>query len=222
MAQIEIVPVEGLSRFTTFCKLPRLLYRGMSGFVPPLDVERWTLFAHRLNPHYKLVEEQKFLARRDGQWVGRIAAQIYKDVIPVGASPAQFGALDAIDDIDVVRALLAAAEDWLRARGAERILEGRNEAQVAAVTHEAGPLLIVAGAGTDGNHFAFLRLFLGGVGDDDAALGLLFAFESLDHNPVVQGTKRHCKVFLFCAGDGGPPHRRMTKRMLLALSDDEC
>jgi DNA helicase-2/ATP-dependent DNA helicase PcrA len=33
-------------------------------------------------------------------------------------------------------------------RGAERILEGLNEAQAAAVTHEAGPLLIIAGAGT--------------------------------------------------------------------------
>jgi hypothetical protein len=121
MAQIEIVPVEGVSRFTTFCKLPRLLYRGMSGFAPPLDLERWTLFAHRLNPHYKLVEEQKFLARRNGVWVGRIAAQLYKDVIPVGASPAQFGALDAVDDIEVVRALVSAAEDWLRARGASRM-----------------------------------------------------------------------------------------------------
>jgi DNA helicase-2/ATP-dependent DNA helicase PcrA len=34
------------------------------------------------------------------------------------------------------------------ARGAERILEGLNDAQTAAVTHEAGPLLIIAGAGT--------------------------------------------------------------------------
>ena len=34
------------------------------------------------------------------------------------------------------------------ARGAERILEGLNEAQAAAVAHEAGPLLIIAGAGT--------------------------------------------------------------------------
>jgi DNA helicase-2/ATP-dependent DNA helicase PcrA len=34
------------------------------------------------------------------------------------------------------------------ARGAERILEGLNPAQAAAVTHEAGPLLIIAGAGT--------------------------------------------------------------------------
>ncbi|HYB41654.1 MAG TPA: ATP-dependent DNA helicase [Candidatus Methylomirabilis sp.] len=34
------------------------------------------------------------------------------------------------------------------ARGVERILEGLNEAQTTAVTHEAGPLLIIAGAGT--------------------------------------------------------------------------
>ncbi|MGH7348658.1 MAG: ATP-dependent helicase [Candidatus Rokuibacteriota bacterium] len=34
------------------------------------------------------------------------------------------------------------------ARGAERILEGLNTPQAAAVTHETGPLLIIAGAGT--------------------------------------------------------------------------
>src|SRR5262245_59036494 len=33
-------------------------------------------------------------------------------------------------------------------RGAERILDGLNEAQGTAVTHEGGPLLISAGAGT--------------------------------------------------------------------------
>src|SRR5262249_57051707 len=33
-------------------------------------------------------------------------------------------------------------------RGADRILEGLNAAQAAAVTHETGPLLIIAGAGT--------------------------------------------------------------------------
>src|SRR5688572_10923851 len=34
------------------------------------------------------------------------------------------------------------------ARGTDRILDGLNAAQAAAVTHEAGPLLIIAGAGT--------------------------------------------------------------------------
>ena len=36
----------------------------------------------------------------------------------------------------------------VEARAQDRILEGLNEAQLAAVTHESGPLLIVAGAGT--------------------------------------------------------------------------
>ncbi|HET6377912.1 MAG TPA: hypothetical protein VFG05_06345 [Methylocella sp.] len=122
MTGIEIVPARGVRRFSVFCKLPRLLYAGTKGFAPPLDAERWANFAHLLNPHYKLVAEQKFLARRSGRWVGRIAAQIYKPgVTPVGASRAQFGALDAIDDVEVIEALTRAAEDWLKERGAERI-----------------------------------------------------------------------------------------------------
>jgi hypothetical protein len=122
MAQIEILPASGLGRFLTYNKLPRLLYAGQQGFAPPLDVERWTLHGHALQPHFKLVEAQEFLARKDGEWVGRILAQVYKpEITPVDASRFQFGSLDAIDDIEVVRALLAAAEDWLRIRGADRI-----------------------------------------------------------------------------------------------------
>lgn len=122
MAKIDILPVDGLLRFRTFCKLPRLLYAGAKGFAPSLDVERWTTFGHVLNPHFKLVEAREFLARRDGQWVGRIAAQVYKpEITPVGASRAQFGTLDAVDDVEVTRALTQAAEDWLQARGADRI-----------------------------------------------------------------------------------------------------
>lgn len=122
MSALDIIPVDSLAGFLTFSKLPRLLYAGMKGFAPPLDVERWTRYGHRLNPHFTRVEAQEFLARRNGDWVGRIAAQMYKPGIePVGASRAQFGSLDAVDDIEVVRALTRAAEAWLAQRGAERI-----------------------------------------------------------------------------------------------------
>ena len=117
---IEIVPVKGIGTFLAFCRLPRQLYKGMDGFAPPLDAERWTNFAGRFNPHYKLVESQAFLARRDGKYVGRVSAQIYKNgITPVGASPAQFGALDAVDDVTVVAALMRAVEAWLRERSAQ-------------------------------------------------------------------------------------------------------
>lgn len=46
-------------------------------------------------------------------------------------------------------------------------------------------------AGADGDDFAFLRLFLGGVGNDDPALGLLLAFEATDNDPVVQRPEFH-------------------------------
>ena len=120
--RIEIVEAKGLAHFLTYNKLPRLLYRGMQGFAPPLDVERWTLHGHKLNPHFKLVEAQEFLARRDGRWVGRILAQVYKpEFAPVEASRFQFGSLDAEDDLETVRALTGAAEAWLKARGAMAI-----------------------------------------------------------------------------------------------------
>jgi hypothetical protein len=122
MSPIDITPVKGLSKFLTFCKLPRLLYSGNDGFAPSLDIERWTLYAHRLNPHYKLVESKAWLAWRDGKAVGRVSAQIYKDgIVPHEASGFQFGDLDTIDDPDVVAKLLIAAESWLRDHGAKLI-----------------------------------------------------------------------------------------------------
>jgi hypothetical protein len=117
--KIEIIPANGLRNFLAFCRLPRLLYKNQPGFSPPLDAERWTMFAHKLNPHFKLVESQAFLARKNGKLAGRISAQLYNETYtPLGASRAQFGCLDAIDDDEVVAALTRAAEDWLRQRGA--------------------------------------------------------------------------------------------------------
>jgi hypothetical protein len=119
---VEILSAKGLGNFLAFCRLPRLLYKDRKGFAPPLDAERWTLHGARLNPHFKLVDAQAWLARKDGQFVGRIYAQIYKEAYaPLGASRAQFGCLDAIDDPAVVEALVDAAEAWLRQRGAERV-----------------------------------------------------------------------------------------------------
>jgi len=116
---IEITPVDGLGSFIAFCKVPRIIYRGMKGFAPSLDAERWTLYAKWLNPHFNQVDSQAWIARRDGKLAGRITAQVYKDgIVPRDASPAQFGSLDAIEDEEVVAKLTSTAEAWLKSRGA--------------------------------------------------------------------------------------------------------
>src|SRR5215813_12670749 len=45
---------------------------------------------------------------------------------------------------------------------------------------------LVAAAGADGNHLTLRGLFLGGVRNDDAALGLLFGVDALHYDAVVQ------------------------------------
>src|SRR5690606_12798828 len=49
----------------------------------------------------------------------------------------------------------------------------------------------VAGAGAHGNDHALGGLFLGGIGDDDPALGLFFTVYATDDHTVVQGTEAH-------------------------------
>src|SRR5271157_1712754 len=49
----------------------------------------------------------------------------------------------------------------------------------------------VTGSRPDGDHLAFLRLFLGGVGNDDAALRLVLSCDAADDDAVVQWTEFH-------------------------------
>src|SRR3546814_18954837 len=63
---------------------------------------------------------------------------------------------------------------------------------VAGLDVERGDFAIVgAGARPDRDDFAFLRLFLGGVGNDDAAGRLFFGFDTANKHAVVQRTKLH-------------------------------
>src|SRR6266851_2878161 len=51
--------------------------------------------------------------------------------------------------------------------------------------------VLAAGAGTDSDDLAFHRLFLRGVGDDDAAGGLGGLLDAADEHTIVQWSKRH-------------------------------
>ena len=70
------------------------------------------------NPFYEHAARELFLARRGGRVVGRIAAiddRLHREVH--GDNTGFFGFFECVDDAPVARALLAAAGDWLKARG---------------------------------------------------------------------------------------------------------
>src|SRR6201994_1386069 len=57
---------------------------------------------------------------------------------------------------------------------------------------------LVAATRADGDDFALRGLFLGSVGDDDAASSLLFGVDALDHDAVVKRTEFHAVLLRSC------------------------
>ena len=92
-------------------------------WVPPLHFELSERLDPRKNPFFTRAEVTLFTAWRDGRIVGRCSAQIDREHLRVwNDDTGFFGFFDTIDDEEVAKALLGAAEGWLRRRGMKRML----------------------------------------------------------------------------------------------------
>jgi GNAT superfamily N-acetyltransferase len=119
---IEITPVRGRRDLRAFVDLPFRLHAG-TPWIPPLKLERYAYLSRKLNPFFKHGEAEYFLARRDGRVVGRVSAQMDRAFNEYhGNRWGLFGFLEFEDDPEVFDGLLAAAEEWLRARGRDRMV----------------------------------------------------------------------------------------------------
>jgi len=119
---LTIEPVQGNRGFREFLSVPFPLYENDPNWVPPLTFERLQHLNPKKNPYFAAAEVAYWVARRNGEAVGRISAQInqahlerHKD------ATGHFGFLEAQDDPEVFSRLLGTAEDWLRHRGMTRI-----------------------------------------------------------------------------------------------------
>jgi hypothetical protein len=112
---VEIVPVtdgRGLDRFIAF---PYDQYRGDPLWVPQLRMDVRTLLTPQKNPFFQHAAAQYFLARADGQTVGRIAA--IKNDAHTHEHHDQtgfYGFFESAPDERVAYALFDAAAAWLR------------------------------------------------------------------------------------------------------------
>jgi GNAT superfamily N-acetyltransferase len=122
-AGVRVTPVSGRADLKAFIDLPFRVHANHPLWVPLPKLERWLFLNRRLNAFFSHGEAEYFIAKRDGRVVGRITAQVNHAFNDYQKKKwGWYGFLEFEDDQGVVEALLSAAEEWLRARGMERMV----------------------------------------------------------------------------------------------------
>ena len=123
MSQIQISQVSSRRDRDAFIKFQWRIYENDPAWVPPLIIERRAFLDRKRHPFYQHGDAALFLARRNGEIVGRIAASDDPRYNALHQSNVGcFGLFESIDDVDVARALFDAASDWLRQRGRSEMI----------------------------------------------------------------------------------------------------
>ena len=118
MSTIEIKQVSNRKELTQFVQFYYDLYRGNNYAVPYLFNEEMNTLRSDRNPSFECCDAKYFMAFRDGQLVGRVAAIINRRANERWErKQIRFGWFDFIDDKEVSKALLQAVEDWGRKEG---------------------------------------------------------------------------------------------------------
>jgi len=122
-SSIEIIPVTDKAMSRRFLAVPDTVYINDPNWRPQLGFERAAHLNPAKNPGAATLENrQLFLAVRDRQDIGRIAAFINPaHNAHSEANDGFFGFFDCIADAEVGTALLEAAEAWLRERQVDKI-----------------------------------------------------------------------------------------------------
>ncbi|GAT62706.1 hypothetical protein [Paludibacter jiangxiensis] len=119
---ITIKEVSTRKELKQFIMFPFELYKNNKNWVPPLIMDEWKMLDSTKNPAFDHCEASYFLAYKDNKIVGRIAAIInHKANVRWDEKRTRFGWIAFIDDPEVSKALLDAAEAWGAAKGMKGI-----------------------------------------------------------------------------------------------------
>lgn len=118
MSQIEVKKI-GIEDLKKFLKFAFKIYKDDPYWVPPLFMDKLKILNKNKNPFFKESGDiELFMAYRDGEPVGRIAAirndlhnKIHNENVGF------FGFFESINDKEVAKVLLDTAKDWLRNEG---------------------------------------------------------------------------------------------------------
>jgi GNAT superfamily N-acetyltransferase len=120
---VEIRPVRSRRELNAFIKLPFRLYKGEPNWVPPIISDRRRFLDRDKNPFFEHGEAEYFLAYRGTRIVGRITAQLDRNLHAFqGNRWGQFGFFECEDDQEAATALVERAEGWAIAHGCDRLV----------------------------------------------------------------------------------------------------
>lgn len=118
MNEIKIQIISSSTDLMKFIKFPWKIYKNDPYWVPHLLMDRKKILDKNKNPFFEHAEADYFLAFKNGEVVGRIAAikndlhnEYHKDKVGF------FGFFECINDQDVANKLLDTAKEWLREKG---------------------------------------------------------------------------------------------------------
>ena len=123
MTNVTVSQVTTRKELRAFVRFNYKLYKDCPQAVPDLLEDTLDTLDARSNPAFRFCDAAFFLARIDGEIVGRVAAIInHRANKRWNKQEVRFGWIDFIDDLNVSRALLDTVERWGREHGMNSIV----------------------------------------------------------------------------------------------------
>ena len=123
----EVVPLTRTSHeIRRFLRVSYKIYSKDSLWVAPLEIDLKKVFTDK-NPFFKHAEMSLWVARRNGEDVGRIAGILDRNYNRIRRDSAAFFCFfECIEDTDVSNHLFEAVRAWARGKGVQRLLGPMN------------------------------------------------------------------------------------------------
>ena len=120
---VTIKTVSSVKDFKTFARFANRLYKGNRYYVPSMPMDDLSTFSKEKNAAFEFSDAEFYLAYKDGEVVGRVAAIInHKANEAWKVKQVRFGWIDFIDDMEVSAALLDAVIEFGRKAGMTQIV----------------------------------------------------------------------------------------------------
>ena len=120
---VTIKTVSTKKDFKTFARFGNKIYKGNPYYVPSMPWDDLNTFDKEKNGAFEFSDAEFYLAYKDGNVVGRVAAIVnYKANEAWKVDQVRFGWIDFIDDLEVSKALLDAVVAFGKARGMKQIV----------------------------------------------------------------------------------------------------